>query len=619
MIAVVWACLLLSVHAAPLAAPPEITPVGGVTTATLVVRAARVVVEGAVTFTTRAYHVSGSATPQFPGPTLRLTPGGTLRLTLKNELGPESAATSSAKMNQLHMVNTTNVHTHGLHVDPKIDSIFRKAEPGQTLEYELPIPASHAPGVHWYHSHSHGSSAMQIMGGLLGGIIVDDVPAGLKAIPEVIVVVHHLKFESANTQNCGNQFPIFDPFKVYSVDEMAAEGKSDLVADPVFANPAIKEFLLVNGQYQPSLSMRPNEQKRLRIVIATGAETPYLEFEGPPVCTMAVIAFDGVYITGPPRVLTTVRMVPGQRVEIIVSCNAVGTYNLLSNHRLGTYPKVTLMVFAITGTAAVPTAVGNLDAITVRPAYLRDLRDAPAARSFDYHFSQGGKSGDVQTGCNYWLGEGSNCAAGLASSSCRFRPFLGSRGLDAKALDDGAHVGTVGDIETIRIFGLGNEPHPVHIHVNHFQIISYVKNTNGQPLTDWMEVGDWRDTVPALDGLLTVRTVLDTFSGEVVLHCHMLMHEDRGLMTTFLIEPAVAAPAAPSSTTASLTPTPVGPTTAPPTTAAPSSPGASLTFGPTAPPGVATAVPTAKSTGMRSAVIPSLRAVFLSLALFFSF
>ena len=80
-------------------------------------------------------------------------------------------------MNAMHQPNTTNIHTHGLHIDPNVDSIYLAAQPGGgTLEYKYQLPAAHSPGLHWYHAHTHGSSAMQLMGGLVGALIVQAPP-----------------------------------------------------------------------------------------------------------------------------------------------------------------------------------------------------------------------------------------------------------------------------------------------------------------------------------------------------------------------------------------------------------------------------------------------------------
>ena len=87
-------------------------------------------------------------------------------------------------MNAMHQPNTTNIHTHGLHIDPNVDSIYLAAQPGGgTLEYKYQLPAAHSPGLHWYHAHTHGSSAMQLMGGLVGALIVQAPPAVGSAPP----------------------------------------------------------------------------------------------------------------------------------------------------------------------------------------------------------------------------------------------------------------------------------------------------------------------------------------------------------------------------------------------------------------------------------------------------
>eukprot|EP00759_Apiculatamorpha_spiralis_P035769 PhF_6_TR36322/c2_g2_i3/m.53149 len=223
--------IICQVHSAELTSPREIGPdATGITTVNLVVKAARVTVDGAVAFNSRLYHLDG--VPYFPGPTIRVAPGGTLKMTVQNLLDPESDLTQNARMNQLRHVNHTNIHTHGLHVDPNEDSIFRLAPPGSSLSYNLKIPAGHAPGTHWYHSHAHGAAVIHMMGGLHGALLVSDpTPThDLSAYPETVCVLQHLRFTPQNTQNCGNDKPLFDPFKVYSMDEMNVEGNSLLPA-----------------------------------------------------------------------------------------------------------------------------------------------------------------------------------------------------------------------------------------------------------------------------------------------------------------------------------------------------------------------------------------------------
>jgi hypothetical protein len=159
-----------------------------------------------VSFNTRSYcyDKDSARVCSFLGPTFELTPGDNFTLVLVNELGPNDAgdgmhrfcfelylacvydipdfATDEhAMMNKMHRPNTTNIHTHGLHVDPNVDNVYRLAPPGGSWTYRYKIPISHAPGLHWYHAHVHGSTAMQLMGGLAGTLVVKPPALALQA------------------------------------------------------------------------------------------------------------------------------------------------------------------------------------------------------------------------------------------------------------------------------------------------------------------------------------------------------------------------------------------------------------------------------------------------------
>lgn len=75
-----------------------------------------------VAFNTRAYCYNDTCS--YPGPTIRMHPGDNLTLTLVNELRPDND--NGHHHNRMHSPNTTNVHTHGLHISPLVDSIFVK-------------------------------------------------------------------------------------------------------------------------------------------------------------------------------------------------------------------------------------------------------------------------------------------------------------------------------------------------------------------------------------------------------------------------------------------------------------------------------------------------------------
>ena len=135
--------------------------------------------DGAIKFRTRAYN------GQIPGPTLSVRPGDTMHITVANALGfkdppgPASrrllqattmpctpAACTTLHGRDYYEANTTNLHTHGLHVSSALGSdnvLAVKIKPGYHYQYEIKIPENHMPGTFWYHPHFEGSTAVQVI------------------------------------------------------------------------------------------------------------------------------------------------------------------------------------------------------------------------------------------------------------------------------------------------------------------------------------------------------------------------------------------------------------------------------------------------------------------------
>ncbi|KAL1499200.1 hypothetical protein AB1Y20_013708 [Prymnesium parvum] len=115
------------------------------------------------------------------GPTIRVKPGSTLHVELKNQLRRK-----------------TNLHTHGLHVHGRQpgDDVFVGTEPGDSFDYTFEIPSDHMRGTFLYHPHYHGSTAIQAGGGAAGLIIVEDapnqLPSEIATLPEILIVLSHL-------------------------------------------------------------------------------------------------------------------------------------------------------------------------------------------------------------------------------------------------------------------------------------------------------------------------------------------------------------------------------------------------------------------------------------------
>jgi FtsP/CotA-like multicopper oxidase with cupredoxin domain len=509
-----------------------------------------------ISFTTRAFYYNGS--PMIPGPTWKVKPGDKVNINLVNKL--TGAALTSAQemtyMNYMHGVNTTNIHTHGLHVDPEADTIFKYANPGTTLSYSYTIPSDHAPGMHWYHSHKHGVSALQVMGGLYGAIFVEPkdssaIPAELSTWESVTLCLSHFSTNTTNTYT--------DPFTIRSIYNIIALTSDENVSlKETYVDNTYRDIYFTNGQFQPYYTMTANTNVIFDIVNSSGDHTLELEIRtaigasGAKACTMTALAVDGVYFKAA-RPVTFLVVVPSQRSRVVISCSSAGTFYLQSYADLNTRGGVAdtearfnqnLLTLKVTaGTATSPAAIPNLGTIT-RPAYLTDLMSSSTSISSSWQISI------EQPKDRMWLGVGENCTLtsfGRATDpnatddwmnnpGCGYVVFPGSQGTTGTY----RHTGIVNTNEELVIWGRGKTPHVMHIHVNHFQIISVTSDAPPSgPSTDdiytqyYGQLGDWRDTVPAFPGKTVIRYKLDTFRGEIVIHCHFLFHEDIGMMATF--------------------------------------------------------------------------------------
>lgn len=452
-----------------------------------------------------------------PGPTIAVPRGTRLRISLQNQLGPETAASLQGggmsgmapldAMNRLHRPNTTNLHVHGMHVSPlgAADNMTRECKPGETIVYEYDIDADHASGINWYHTHLHGATAIQMEGGVAGAIVVLDDPSelqpGLAAMKEHVLVLQHFGF--AGNEELGN------------ILEIAKSSKSDLAMQPT--NPGLADrYYLVNGQYQPQLVVQRNEPRRLRIVNAGGSQLLYMTLAkgagaAGGTCNVTLLATDGVY-SDRPRSIARIVIPPGGRADVAFFCNATGDYELRSSAlpdtaapilaNAATFDGLLLHVqvqsTAYAGSAAIPTALPPL------PSYLASLVNATLSRA----------------------------AQSLSFASAQMS-------VNGARYGSGAPIANVslGDLFELRLQSDDSINHPYHQHVNHFQVTQI---TAGQSLSHGMMfVGQWRDTLPVSDvNVVRVRWRPHRFIGPQLLHCHVAAHSDLGMMADFVLNDA---------------------------------------------------------------------------------
>ena len=461
--------------------------------------------------TVPAYRFEGMDTGSLPGPTLRIKPGDHVEWDLVNRMTPtgipDGASDEQQKMFQ--QLEYTNVHVHGLQVSPKpgadnVYQVLRPFCPSEPYSYHVPGPDTGRPqpaGMFWYHPHKHGSTTHQAWEGLSGAIIVegdiDEVPE-IKNIRERVIVLNGLLVNPAGevpraaiVPNAG-----FSPFS------------------PIPSQPT-DIILTMNGQLRPEIDIQPGEVQRWRFLNAAPHRFFWLNLDGHD---FYQIGQDGIPFAAP-RPVKRILMAPGNRVEFLVKGGDVGRYDLHADqyeqgHPGGARPGWVIATMAVNGTNRndpLPTKL-------VEPPKMPDL---PIANRREIRF-KGEISGNEEKG-EY---VGSHDHSGGMRPPVQF--YLDGKTFELNRIDQKVLAGTVEEWTLI------NEDvfqHPFHIHVNPFQVV----DINGQPTYD----DTWWDVIALPSkGRLTVRMYFrPDIDGKTVYHCHILPHEDNGMMANFYIYP----------------------------------------------------------------------------------
>jgi FtsP/CotA-like multicopper oxidase with cupredoxin domain len=257
-----------NVIGAPLVEPLECTSLA----CTLTVDAVAYV-GPAASFTTRGYNGG------LPGPTIRAKAGDTLVVNLVNNL--EAADNTAGTMNNYRTPNTTNLHTHGLHVSSVSpgDDAFLEVEPLHSFQYTYQIPANHMGGTFWYHPHHHGSTALQAGGGMAGMLIIDDavneIPPEISAMKDVVLMFMHVPMSTVKA--------IQTQFNTWMWNIVGTTA----------------DVLLTNGQSAPTLAVVPGRWYRFRMAYAAveaKATMSFIGSTGTAVCELQLLAKDGIYL-----------------------------------------------------------------------------------------------------------------------------------------------------------------------------------------------------------------------------------------------------------------------------------------------------------------------------------
>ena len=455
-------------------------------------------------------------------PTLRVRPGEELVLTLKNDVAPGKT--------ELHHAHTqspdshctggemseavTNLHFHGLSIPPACgqdDVLHTLIQPSGAFEYRVGIPKGQPPGLYWYHPHPHGFSEAQVLGGASGALIVEGIERAhpeVSGLPERILILRDQKIPGAADS-----------------DEDMGPGKD------VSLNFVPVAFPL----YKPAeMSVRPAEREFWRVLNASADTYFDLQLRYGPVIqdvnepqTIQIVALDGAPVgAGSGSRVQEVLLPPGARAEFIAATPPLGTFAQLVTLKYDTGPDGAAtpyrVIANIRSSAAAPSAPSKMPAASVPGQDFRGLDSLKPARQRKLYFSE--ERPDLQ------------------DPTQQPRYYITVDGQTPKLFDMDSTkpdiVAEQGTVEDWIIENRAREAHVFHIHQLHFQLLE----RNGRPVQD----AALRDTIdlPFWDGkgeYPSVRLRMDFRSKEIagafVFHCHILEHEDGGMMGSIQVKP----------------------------------------------------------------------------------
>jgi FtsP/CotA-like multicopper oxidase with cupredoxin domain len=489
-------------------------------------------------------------------PNLRLKPGDLLILNLKDDLKEFNSARGSA--NHVHSHGTadktpdpcqsgamtptsTNLHFHGLTIPPvchQDDVLKTSLSPRDPpFEYRFRIPKDEPPGLYWYHPHIHGFSKVQVLGGASGALIVEGIEGAnqqLAGLPERVLIIRDQDLLNPNAPPSKSE-PVVPKMLIDRDGDAGNNGTG-------FGKPA--KDLSINfvpvpyPDYPPAtIAMKPEERQLWRVLNASAIT--YLNLAvlfnraGQP---LGLVALDGVPLNrnGAPGDVVLwqnhLGVPPGGRVEFIVKGPPAGATALLVTRTVDTGPggendpNRAIATITASADATEPRSIlagaphplpapglawlGSVAPVRTRKLYFSEKPTDPdnPARPMEFYITIDGKK------------------------PAMFDPQSGIPDIVAKQ----------GTVEDWIVENRSNELHAFHIHQLHFLLLDYLGKPINEPYL--------RDTVnvPYYNGRALVYPYVKlrmdfrdpNIAGTFLYHCHLLEHEDGGMMGLIRVDPA---------------------------------------------------------------------------------
>lgn len=542
------------------------------------------------------------------GPTIETRPGQILRISLHNKLPfDESCVSHTGSINDPHCFNGTNLHTHGLWVNPagNGDNVLIRILPGVDFDYEYAIPSDHPAGTFWYHPHLHGSTALQVGSGMSGAIIIrgDRLPTAeltgdidtllmedSEAIKERVMVLQQIQY-ACGYEASGEAIWDCDEDDVGEIEEVeglfgpgswSESGRYTSVNGHVLGTfedatvGKVERWRMIHAGVRDTINM----QIRRKISGANPRDVSdmdhptwidsHCEKES---LDYGLVAQDGLTMNHL-QVRDQAVLQPGYRVDALVMFPEAGDYCIIdadgpdtsSVNQEAPGRRLLGVVTAKGGEAVADSYTEAMTAWLVKAAeqtmpasvidaVTADLEDGLKLSKFIPH--QDIEAEEV-TGTQ-------SLAFSLTKHGDDVKFLVDNSPYDPNRVDRTVALGSVDEWTMTSNF----VSHPFHIHVNPFQVVAILDpfgkdvsapgaiddynwedpskpNTEGDPQFPGMK-GVWKDTLwiknPSNSWDLgykhgyriITRTRYQRYIGEYVLHCHILDHEDQGMMQNFKV------------------------------------------------------------------------------------
>lgn len=543
----------------------------------------------------------------FIAPMITAVPGQTVRISLNNQLPPDTGcdAKAAGNVNQPHCFNSTNLHAHGLWVSPagNSDNVLLTISPGQSFQYEYNIPSDHPAGTFWYHTHRHGSTALQVSSGMAGALVIrgnrrplpgrngdlDTLlkPTTTQSFKERVVVLQQIAYACGDVAtkpdySCQpGQVGVVESYNQFGPSTWSASGRYTSINGvvlPTFADARagqIERWRLIHGGVRDTINLQfrkmvPDAPSVAGLQASAVDDYVQKNCSGAPL-TQYLVAADGLTMK---QALASTQTVfqPGYRWDALMVFPEPGTYCVTdTNMQAGqgatvseSTPSRQLLGFVQVGSGVhggadpkaylieqlVAAARQNMPTVT-RAKVIADLNNNLGLQSFIPHpdISDAEVTGEQTVVFN------------IVPNPLEFQ--IDGHSYDPNRVDRQLTLGKVDQWTLTSNAG----SHPFHIHVNPFQVVSITDPAGNDVSAPDAEdrssgafdpqyrglKGVWKDTLwvknSGLPYKVVVRTRYQRYIGDFVLHCHILDHEDQGMMQNVRISlPDHGGPTCPANT-----------------------------------------------------------------------